>query len=967
MRPRWLWLGLSLGLLVVASLAWHHGRSRSQRFRADLDAAKHDLTAGRNGAALRRLTALAAAHPGDAEVAYQLGIAELRRGRLEAAWSAWERIPKDSPRAGAAALQRARTELKSARLGAAEDWLRRAMAVPGPHAPAARNALVRLLRLEGRDSDARRTILEGARAETDPISTVRWLYRMDTDPFPAEQVRSDLERLGRQDPNEDRVWLARAAFATRMGRLDEADRLLRACRARRRDDVAVWRGQLAWALADGRPDAVFEAAAHLPARECDPSEVLALRAWLAARAGDHKEERRALEALHEREPGDAQALDRLAQLALDAGRADEAARLRRAKDEVDGARYAYQTQLSGRDPAKRAPELARLATILGRRLDAACWSDLAAGKPPRSVLAHAGPSAPPSAAGRTLADMLPAPRSRLETAQVRRNSLNVYLVPRFTDDAEAIGLRFLHESGGLSQGQRLIPPVTASGGVAVFDYDGDGWMDVYAVQGGPFPPMTVSDSDRLFRNRRDGTFEDVTQTSGIAALAHGYGHGVAVGDFDNDGRPDLFITRWRAYALYRNRGDGTFEDATERAGLAGDRDWPTSAAFADLDGDGDLDLYVCHYLRWDESRPIACADSKDPTKYHCNPRDFPAMPDHLFRNDGGRFVDVTREAGIVDTDGRGLGVVAAHLDDDDRIDLFVANDTTANYLFRNLGGLRFREDALISGVAANGEGGYQAGMGVACGDLDGDGRVDLAVTNFYGESTTFFHNLGEGLFADRTAAIGLAAPSRFLLGFGIALLDSNNDGRLEVLTANGHIHDGRPQFPWKMPLQLLIGGEGSLLVDVSEQAGDPFLVPHIGRGLAAGDLDNDGRMEAVVLAQDEPLVALHNRTEGGHFLTLLLEGTASNHDAVGTRVTVHAAGRRQVAQRTGGGSYQSAADPRLHFGLGAATRVELVELHWPSGQRERYENLDADRQYVLREGAGQRTKDKAQGAEQRSP
>jgi hypothetical protein len=456
--------------------------------------------------------------------------------------------------------------------------------------------------------------------------------------------------------------------------------------------------------------------------------------------------------------------------------------------------------------------------------------------------------------------------------------------------------------------------------------------------------------DRLFRNRGDGTFEDATERSGLAALRGGYGHGVAVGDIDNDGHPDLFITRWRSYALYRNRGDGTFEEITESWGLGGDRDWPTSAAFADLDGDGDLDLYVCHYLKWDEGDTRLCSDPDDPAIYHCNPRDFPSLPDHLFRNDSDRFVDVSAEAGIVDEGGRGLGVVACDLDDDGKVDLYVANDTTANYLFRNLGGMRFEEVALASGAAANADGGFQAGMGVACGDLDGDGRPDLAVTNYYNESTTFFQNLGGGLFADHTATVGLAVPSRYLLGFGAAFLDADADGRLDLLTVNGHVTDGRPQFPFAMPMQLLVGGAGGRLSDVSDRAGPPFRVPHLGRGLAVGDLDDDGRLDAVVLCQDEPLIYLHNRTEGGHSLTLRLEGTASNRDAVGARVTIEAGGRRQVAWRLGGGSYQSASDGRLHFGLGDSEKVDRLEVRWPSGRVDRFEGLDADATYLLREG-----------------
>jgi hypothetical protein len=327
------------------------------------------------------------------------------------------------------------------------------------------------------------------------------------------------------------------------------------------------------------------------------------------------------------------------------------------------------------------------------------------------------------------------------------------------------------------------------------------------------------------------------------------------------------------------------------------------------------------------------------------------LPDHVFRNDGGRFVDVTREAGLVEHDGRGLGVVAADLDEDGRTDLFVANDTTANNLFHNSGGFRFEEIGTAAGVAANAGGGYQAGMGIACGDLDGDGRLDLAVTNFYLESTSFFQNLGPHVFADRTTAIGLAAPSRHRLGFGIAFLDANNDGRLDLLTANGHISDLRPLIPLAMSMQLFLGGDGGRLTDVTERAGPPFEQLHVGRGLAIGDFDNDGRIDALMVAQNEPLVALHNQTEPrGHSVTFRLEGTKSNRDGVGARVSITAGGRRQVAQRIGGGSYASAADPRLHFGLGSSQRVQSVEVRWPSGRVDRYEDLGADTGYHLREG-----------------
>ena len=555
-------------------------------------------------------------------------------------------------------------------------------------------------------------------------------------------------------------------------------------------------------------------------------------------------------------------------------------------------------------------------------------------------------------AGRTLADLITGGRNNLPGSASSR-AVTV-AVPTFHDLAASAGLRFVYENDPTPL-HRL--PETMGGGAGVIDYDGDGWIDVYVVQGGKLADLPglvpAKQGDRLFHNKGDGTFDDVTAAAGLANMPGGYGHGVAVGDFDNDGHPDLFVTRWRSYALYRNRSNGTFEDVTEQAGLHGPRDWPTSAAFADLDGDGDLDLYVCHYLDWDSQRSHPCPDPDRPNVYrYCVPRGFEARADHVFRNDRGRFVDVTSDAKIVDRDGRGLGVVIADLDDDNRPDIFVANDMTANFLFRNMGGFRFEEVGESAGVGSSGEGGYQAGMGIACGDLDGDGRPDLAVTNFYGESTSLFVNLGDCLFADRTAAAGLRAPSRYVLGFGAFFLDANNDGRLDLATVNGHVNDYRPTIPYAMPAQLFLGSGGGRVVDVSDSAGACWQVPHVGRGMAVGDIDNDGRLDLLCVAEGEPLAYFHNQGRAGHFVTFKLEGTkpGSNRDAVGARVTLTAGGRRQVAQRIGGGSFLSACDDRLHFGLGDSTAIESVEVRWPSGHIDRFMALMADTGYLLREG-----------------
>jgi len=961
MRRRRLLVVLGIALVLAV---WGTARGvDSWCYRANLKQAKARIAAGSPADARRLLADSAARWPGEGEVAFLLGACEQALGRPEAAEAAWSRVPPDSSYAGNAAMLRVRLLLGRDQLAAAEELIPAALRASGQHAIEARETLVALFRLEGRFAEMRPLVQGSWDSYPDRMGLLRQLAHLDSiNPVPIEKIRPALEKAAENVPDDDRIWLGRANLAIRTGQFAAAKRWLDDCLGRRPRDAAVWRGRLEWALATGDVAEARRALKHLPTDRVPPEEVLALRAWFAARAGDSERERQALEELIERAPGQIQAVERLAELELQAGRPERAARLRVRKGKLDRAKVRYEMIVARPSPeaVRNAGLAAPLAEVLGRSFEArALWSLVLERAPndreARAALARLD-QARPTRAGLTIAGLLaelgPATAPATAPAAPRRRPISA--LPAFTDDAEAAGLRFRFDNGATPSRQI---PETMSGGLGLLDYDGDGWLDVYLVQGGPFPPDPKAPraGDRLFRNHGDGTFADATAASGIANLAQGFGHGVAVGDYDNDGHPDLFVTRWRAHSLYRNQGDGTFRDVTEAAGLGGDRDWPTSAAFADLDGDGDLDLYVCHYLEWDAEHSRLCFDEERKVYNYCAPQRFPSLPDHLFRNDGGRFVDVTKQAGIDDWHGQGLGVVALDFDEDGRIDLFVANDQSANFFFRNLGSLKFEEVGETSGLAGNGKGGYQAGMGVACGDLDGDGRPDLAVTNFYNESMTFYHNLGNGIFVDHTAAIGLAVPTRYRLGFGTAFLDVNNDGHLDLAAANGHVDDYRPEIPYAMPAQLFVGGEGGQLTDVSERAGPPWQVPRVGRGLAVGDLDNDGRVDLLLVAQDGPLAYFHNRTATGHFLTLRLEGTASNRDAVGARVTVVASSRRQVAWRFGGGSYQSASDQRLHFGLGDADRVEAVEVAWPSGRVDRFGPLAADAGYLVREGGAEPT------------
>ncbi|MFO0890381.1 MAG: FG-GAP-like repeat-containing protein [Isosphaeraceae bacterium] len=948
-----------LGLLCLAAIVtggWY--AFGAWRFRSELATARAEVARGEFSRARVRLAELSRRWPRDAAVEYGLGLCEHAEGRYEAALEAWRRVPAGAPETPVAALERGRLAIQLGRYREAEEGLRQAWSVGDAGIrEKAYQQLGWLLQVEGRHRDVRRLIERAGDLSTWALRTC-WL--LDEQPVPVETIRQSLDQAARGGADDDRVWLAEANLAIRQGDLESADRWLTRCESARPEDPVAAQARLDWAIAADRPGRASRALDTLGPANLAPDEVPALRAWFARRAADEGEEHTALAALVALQPANTEALERLAEIEFRQGKPQRMADVRRRRAELDRIKERYRRLIADGDPESHPDEAARLAEALGRGYEARGWAHRWFRRSPSDReaqalldrLAAARPSSAPAA--EALSSWLD--RARRGTGDVPHpGDGEEPVLIRFDEVGAVAGLPFTYENG---RSERRHLPETMNGGVALLDYDGDGWLDVYAVQGGPFPPHPAAPArgDRLFRNRGDGSFEDATETAGVADLPGGYGHGAAAGDYDNDGDPDLFVARWRSYALLRNDG-GRFVDATAEAGLSGERDWPTSAAFADLDGDGDLDLYVCHYLHWDPDNPKDCFRRDTNERTYCTPAEQPALPDHVFRNDGGRFVDVSRAAGIAeaDTDGRGLGVVAAQLDDDLKIDVFVANDMSANFLFRNLGGWKFSEVAHASGAAGNAEGGYQAGMGVGCGDADGDGRVDLTVTNFYGEGTTLYHNLGGGLFIDRSDESGIRLASRYRLGFGTALLDADNDGALDLITANGHVNDLHSIYPYAMPIQLLRNRGDGRFRDVSSRAGEAFATPHVGRGLALGDLDNDGLLDVVVVPQNERLIVLKNRSPGGnHRVTLRLEGTSSNRDAVGAVVTVRAGGRSQTLQRFGGGSFESASDPRLHVGLGRASRVDEIEVRWPSGKVDRWKDLAADTGHLLREGEAPR-------------
>jgi tetratricopeptide (TPR) repeat protein len=923
-----------------------------KRTDSELKQIRAQMESGRFATARKGLAELASGWFPDPEVLYRLGECERALGHFDLAQVAWSRVPAGSQYASLASAASADDLINRGEYSRAEVLLLSVRPRSDAEQYAIERALIRLYRFLGRDEEVKRLLRASLVRSPDPAADLKELWLTEFTPVPVEALEFSLKKANSED---DRVWLGLANVSTLTGRYEEAGKWLESCRAKRPNDPAVARAALDLATAQGDPRAILTAAESLSEHDVSPEAIAEIRARLASQLDAPGRELESWLAVLDQNPGHAFALERLAALSAARGEPAKAQEYRERKTKIDLAKDRFRRILLDNDLYEKARELAELARQLGLEFESRGWSILAEFRregwathaASLTVRQESEESSARSLAS-LLADFIPyfGP-----VAPGTKNTRDVLTPPRFRDLAQSSGLHFTFDHG--VSNRRLLPE-TMSGGVAVLDFDRDGWLDVYVVQGGHLDdePGKSRESDRLFRNLQNGSFEDVTDRSGIAALPRGYGLGVTVGDFDNDGNSDLFVTRLRSYALIRNRGDGTFEDATEAAGLRGVRDNPTSAAFGDLDADGDLDLYVCHYMIYDPAHPVQCKNERGEF-FYCDPSRVQPAPDRLFRNDSGRFVEITSEAGIVDKQGRGLGVVAADLDEDGRTDLFVANDGTANFLFRNLGGLKFEEVALSEGVAAGGDGGYQACMGVACGDLDRDGRLDLVVTNFYGEGSTLYHNLGGGQFTDWTNPSGLGRDTRYLLGFGTAFLDYDNNGILDLVTANGHVNDNRPYYPYAMPSQLSAGTEDGRLVDVSKRAGAPWNVPRVGRGLAVADLDNDGRQDVLILSQGEPLAYLKNETEGGRNVSILLEGTTSNREGTNARVALTVDGKRQFAERFGGGSYQSSSDPRLHFGVGNAESIDLLEVHWPSGKSDRFEKIPiVSTGFAIREGEG---------------
>jgi hypothetical protein len=541
---------------------------------------------------------------------------------------------------------------------------------------------------------------------------------------------------------------------------------------------------------------------------------------------------------------------------------------------------------------------------------------------------------------------------RLLSAQAR--------LPVFRDVTARSGIDFRCNGSPTSQ-KYLIE--TMPGGVAMFDYDGDGRLDLYFVNGAalgdPQPPGKPPDKsdprfwNRLYRNNGDGTFTDVTEKAGVRG--HSYGMGVAVGDYDNDGRPDLYVTNFGRNILYHNNGDGTFTDVTEKAGVAGGG-WSSSACFLDYDRDGWLDLVVTRYLDWDFATNPWCGP-KDPPgqRGYCHPASFKTVTHLVFHNNrDGTFSDVSKDCGLGAVPGYGLGIAFNDYDRDGWPDILIANDNIPEQLFHNLGNGKFQEAALPLGLAYDEDGHTFSGMGADFNDYDNDGWPDVFIGALANEKYALFHNR-KGMFEYVSGPSGVGRISATHSGWGLKFIDYDNDGWKDLFIAQGHVMDNiqttSPSLRYQEPLLLMHNNRGRF-EDVSAQSGEPFRLPRAARGVAFGDLDNDGFIDVAVSCLNGPAAILHNEGNGNHWLLINTTGALSNRDGMGARIRlVSASGAEQYGIVTTAGSYQSASDKRVHFGLGQDRSAKLVEIAWPSGIVQTFENVAAGQVLQAREPA----------------
>jgi tetratricopeptide (TPR) repeat protein len=952
---------LVIALVSAALFTWQWLQPPNPALLIDADAALKDH---RPDDALRLAKSYLAKAPKSAAALYLAALAADQRRQKDEVLEILSAVAADdsSPEAVKCANLAGKVCLEQGRVWDAEKHFRQAL-LYAPHDVTANRQMANMLTVEGRRWESRPYLLELISQRKNTFEELLIL----SDLWPVYENRAELKRLREVQPQDPLPLLVAARMEIHEKRLDKARDMIRKV-LKQYPDLVEAHAWLGWTLVED-PKWTASLAAwekELPAGASEHPMIWFIRGWGAERVNQPEAAVRCFWEVSRRDPNYDQAAYRLAdalakikqaeahdivrhraQVLLDLGTTVKKIH-RELKYEPQAFRRVAEQMLSlGRwqeaqgwylviaahDPSQSSA--AAEAERLQERLKQGPFLSLAEAEPDLKLDFASFPLPKwPAAAPTTLANAKPGPKSAV----------------RFIDSAAAAGINFTYYNGDLPGKARILGDL--GGGVAILDYDGDFWQDIYLTQGADWPVDYSSTKyrDRLFRNLGNGHFEDVTLAAGLGD--NSFSHGVCVGDFDNDGFPDLYLANCGVNRLYHNNGDGTFTDIAPQAGITTD-DWTCSCLVADLNGDGLPDIYDVNYLEGDALTRI-CPNGP------CGPHNFPAQQDRLLLNWGdGTFRDVTRQAGINGKDGKGLGIVAADFALDGRLSLFIANDTTPNFFYDNLTPPgdpipRFSETAGKIGLGRDRNGLAQACMGVAADDATGDGFIELFITNFYNESNTLYVPEVPGqAYTDKTIEFGLRDGSLQMLGFGTQFIDGELDGWPDLILTNGHVHDRRKEGePYKMRPQYYRNLRGESFEELSPDSLGPFFRgQYLGRGLARVDWNRDGREEVVISHIGSPVALLTNQTPtAGHFLALQLRGTLHSRDAIGAVAKVKIGERTITRQLTAGDGYNASNQRQLIFGLGSAEKIDQLEIRWLHGGKRTFTDLAIDTQYIAVEG-----------------
>lgn len=958
---------LAFGLIAIVGVGYGVWRS-FQPPPPSLNDAKKALTSRRLTVAESISRSWLKSHRGDADAILVLGESLQRQGKITEAIEAYDMMPKEAGRQfSIASIAMASMLLREGRLEEAESRL--LSMKPDPNQSTLVDGLwVTLLSLAGRRWESMPYLQRSLVSSGDPLMNLIYLANPDEMPAPPEDVLAKMLKV--RDPLGS---LGVARVAASLGRQPLANELIGEVLTKRPDliDAHALKGLLL--LDEGKVEAFDEWARSLPDQANAYPSIWFLKGRCAQDLGNRPEAIRCFWEAVRRQPDHDRANYQLGQLLAAVGRTDDAAPFLERSKRLRRLSELAVRMFKDRGYADENAECATLTYELGRLHEAQIWCQMTLSISPdnatvlsllsklqRELTPNTPWLLPQSDVGAAIdLSSYPVPGSFFSGEKSRHLATPLDHASgeiAFVDDSSRLGLEFNYFNGDdqTSEGKRMFE--YTGGGVAALDYDLDGWCDLYFTQGTVWPPDPANRTylDVLFRNLAGQKMSEVTQHIGIVDT--GFGQGVTVGDFDNDGFPDLYVANIYGNRLYRNQGDGTYQDTTAESGLTRQDYWTTSCLLADLDGDGLPDIYDVTFLEGNDVFTRICRAS-DGKPRSCDPAGFSAALDHVYRNTGdGRFEEVTSGWGFDAVNGDGLGIVAGDYDDTGTMSVFIANDGRPNFFFApddpKSAEPHWNEIGVISGLAYDDTGAALACMGVAAGDANNDGLLDLFVTNFYNQSNNMYINLGSRTFTDRARSTGLHDPSWTMLGFGTQFFDANRDGWEDLILVNGHVDDfTHKQIPYKMRPQFFENKGERFEEHFGKEIGPFFDEPRLGRGLAKLDWNRDGLTDIAISHIEDPSTLLTNRTrKAGHGLSVRLVGTSGSRDAIGTRITVKRGETQQTRQLTGGDGYQASNERRVEFGLADNGEPVDIEIRWMGGGIERFSGVATDSEYLAIQG-----------------